>query len=228
MRSDSSPDATALQLELLPDAGHGPPVAPNLIALTDRGSVLLMDQGYFERERQFHNVFLLEDYDGVPRHPERALSICEVVQQKGLRAIRWSEVADSLAPLAPDDVLVVDTIGQLQCFYAACDVAFVGGSLVPHGGQNMLEPAALGRAVIFGPHTANFRRDVELLLTADAVVQVPDRAQFATHLESLLRDEQLCAGYGERARRVIAQNQGATARTFDLVVDLVDAARHER
>lgn len=163
----------------------------------------------------------------VPRHPERSPSICEAVQHAGLRAVCWSEVADGLAPLADDDVLVVDTIGQLQRFYAACDVAFVGGSLVPHGGQNMLEPAALGRAVIFGPHTANFRRDVELLLAADAVVQVPDRAQFAKHLQALLTDEQLCAGYGERARQVITQNQGATARTFDLVVDLVDAARHD-
>jgi len=164
----------------------------------------------------------------VPRHPERSASICEVVEKNGLCPVRWSEVAGELRPLRAEDVLVVDTIGQLQRFYAACDVAFVGGSLVPHGGQNMLEPAALGRAVIFGPHTANFRRDVELLLAADAVVQVQDRSQFAEQLQALLCDEQLCAGYGERARRVITHNQGATTRTFDLVVDLVDAHRRER
>jgi 3-deoxy-D-manno-octulosonic-acid transferase len=164
----------------------------------------------------------------VPRHPERSASICDLVRQKGLHPVRWSEVAAERSPLGEDDVVVVDVIGQLQRFYAACDVAFVGGSLVPHGGQNMLEPAALGRAVIFGPHTANFRRDVELLLAADAVVQVRDRPEFVEQLEVLLGDDKLCSEYGERARRVITQNQGATTRTFDLVVDLVDASGRER
>jgi len=71
MRSDTSPDATSLQLELVPEAGHGPSAVTSLVALTDRGSVLLMDQGYMERERQFHNVLLLEDYEGIPLHPEK-------------------------------------------------------------------------------------------------------------------------------------------------------------
>lgn len=165
----------------------------------------------------------------VPRHPERSPTICEMVQQKGLPFVRWSEVSESLPPLADDAVVIVDTIGQLQRFYAACDVAFVGGSLVPHGGQNMLEPAALGRATLFGPHTANFRRDVELLLAADAVIQVADRAAFEQALERLLRDEEQCRMLGERARKVITANQGATARTLDLVADLVaeSAARPE-
>ena len=135
--------------------------------------------------------------------------------------MRWSEVAGALAELASDDVVVVDTIGQLQRFYAACDVAYVGGSLVPHGGQNMLEPAAQERAVLFGPHTDNFQRDVELLLAADAVVQVPDREAFPEALASLLGAPELCRQYGRRARAVISRNQGATLRTLDLVVDLV-------
>lgn len=160
----------------------------------------------------------------VPRHPERSQSICEMVAQKGLQPVRWTEYRDRLQPLPANSVLVVDTIGQLQRFYAACDVAFVGGSLVPHGGQNMLEPAALGRATIFGPHTANFRRDVELLLAADAVVQVADREQFTVALERLLRDSQYCRLLGERGRQVITANQGATARTLDLVVDLLGAS----
>ncbi|MFK7740656.1 MAG: 3-deoxy-D-manno-octulosonic acid transferase [Planctomycetota bacterium] len=163
----------------------------------------------------------------VPRHPERSPQVCEAVQQAGLRAVRWSEVyggASSPGPLAPGDVVVVDTIGQLQRFYTACDVAFVGGSLIPHGGQNMLEPAALGRAVLFGPHTDNFRRDVELLLTAEAVVQVANAEQFRVELERLLRDDDRCRAFGERARRVIEQNQGATLRTLDLVQDLLGPA----
>ena len=161
----------------------------------------------------------------VPRHPERAPQVCEQVRAAGRTPVRWSEAGAARAPLHPGAVVVVDTIGQLQRFYAAGDVAFVGGSLVPHGGQNMLEPAALGRAVLFGPHTANFRRDVELLHAADAVVQVPDRAAFALELDRLLRDTALRHQLGARARAVIAANRGATVRTLDLVADLLGPAR---
>jgi 3-deoxy-D-manno-octulosonic-acid transferase len=161
----------------------------------------------------------------VPRHPERAAAIAEQVAAVGRPVVRWSEVRDRLPPLAQDTVVVVDTIGQLQRFYAGADVAFVGGSLIPHGGQNMLEPAAQGRAVIFGPHTTNFRRDVELLLAAEAVVQVPDRRAFARELGHLLRDPARRAAFGARAIQVIADNQGATARTFERVVDLLPPSR---
>jgi 3-deoxy-D-manno-octulosonic-acid transferase len=157
----------------------------------------------------------------VPRHPERAPAIVEQVHAVGATVVRWSEVQTGLPALVPGAVVLVDTIGQLQRFYAACDVAFVGGSLIPHGGQNMLEPAAQGRAVIFGPHTTNFRRDVELLRTAEAVVQVPDRAAFARELGVLLRDGPRREALGARARAVIADNQGATERTLDLVTDLL-------
>lgn len=163
----------------------------------------------------------------VPRHPERAASICEQVTAAGRTFVRWSGVGETLPPLGPA-VVVVDTIGQLQRFYAACDVAFVGGSLIPHGGQNMLEPAALGRAVIFGPHTTNFRRDVELLLEAQAVVQVADREAFTEQLGQLLTDGDRRTLLGDRARQVIAQNQGATTRTFDLVEGLLGQPRPQQ
>ncbi len=157
----------------------------------------------------------------VPRHPERSASIAELVAAAGGRPVRWSEAGAALPALSPDEVVVVDTIGQLQRFYAACDVAFVGGSLIPHGGQNMLEPCAQGRATIFGPHTTNFRRDVELLRAADAVVQVDDRAAFAPALLALLQDGARRAELGAKAQRVIRDNQGATARTLDLVAGLL-------
>jgi 3-deoxy-D-manno-octulosonic-acid transferase len=159
----------------------------------------------------------------VPRHPERSPSIAETVRALGRTCVRWSEVGDAFPPLSPDAVVLVDTIGQLQRFYAACDVAFVGGSLIPHGGQNMLEPAALGRAVVFGPHTTNFRRDVELLLANDAVVQVPGREALAPVLQALLADAERRQALGTRAREVIEQNRGATVRTLDLVTDLLGA-----
>jgi 3-deoxy-D-manno-octulosonic-acid transferase len=159
----------------------------------------------------------------VPRHPERTGVICEQVRATGWCPVRWSQASPqaTLPRLGDRDVVVVDTIGQLQRFYAACDVAFVGGSLIPHGGQNMLEPAAQGLATVFGPHTANFRRDVELLLAADAAIQVRDPAEFARTLRQLFEDVGMRERLGERARKVIESNRGATERTLELVMPLL-------
>ena len=118
-------------------------------------------------------------------------------------------------------MLIVDTIGQLQRFYAACDIAFVGGSLIPHGGQNMLEPAAQGRAVVFGPHTSNFRTDVELLLQAGAAIQVADRPALVQALRTLVDQPERRRDLGQRAAAVIADNQGATQRTLDHIGSLL-------
>ena len=159
----------------------------------------------------------------VPRHPERAAAIAEQLVAAGAEVVRWSSCGEVLPPLVAGAVVLVDTIGQLQRFYVACDLAFVGGSLIPHGGQNMLEPAAQGRATVFGPHTTNFRRDVELLLAADAVVQVADRTALVAALRQLLRDAGRRAELGANAQRVIAENQGATARTLELTAGLLGA-----
>lgn len=159
----------------------------------------------------------------VPRHPERSATVCEQLAAAGERPLRWSGVKDTAAlpAIAADDVVVVDVIGQLQRFYAASDLAFVGGSLIPHGGQNMLEPAALGVATLFGPHTTNFHRDVEILLAAGGAIQIEDRAALASELAALCRDPGRRAELGRNARTVIAENQGATARTLDLVTALL-------
>ncbi|MBK8096688.1 MAG: 3-deoxy-D-manno-octulosonic acid transferase [Planctomycetes bacterium] len=157
----------------------------------------------------------------VPRHPERAAAVCEVVWAAQRMPVRWSESSAMTSTLDAGAVVVVDTIGQLQRFYAACDVAFVGGSLVPHGGQNMLEPAAQGRAVVFGPHTANFRTDVELLLREHAAIQVQDSAGLVTELRRLFGEADWRHRLGERAKRVIADNRGATERTLELIRPLL-------
>lgn len=159
----------------------------------------------------------------VPRHPERAAAVCEAVRETGLQPLCWSALPEPPRALDDDHVVVVDGIGQLQRFYAACDVAFVGGSLVPHGGQNMLEPAAQGRAVVFGPHTSNFRTDVELLLGQDAAVQVASVQDLTTALQQLFASPERRRVLGEHALSVIAENQGATERTLDLIAPLLGA-----
>ncbi|MGA1523523.1 MAG: 3-deoxy-D-manno-octulosonic acid transferase [Planctomycetota bacterium] len=153
----------------------------------------------------------------VPRHPDRAPAVAEQVRARGVPLTVWSEIGERRPALPPGGVVLVDAIGHLEAFYGAADLVFVGGSLVPHGGQNMLEPAALGRAVVFGPHTDNFRADVELLLGADAAVVVPDRAALEDAFEALLTDPDRCRGLGERAVAMIRANQGATTRTRDLI-----------
>jgi 3-deoxy-D-manno-octulosonic-acid transferase len=155
----------------------------------------------------------------VPRHPERAPAVCEALAAQGHVVVRWTG-NPARTPLSAHDVVLVDTIGQLQKFYAAADVAFVGGSLIPHGGQNMLEPAAQGRAVVFGPHIDNFRTDVDLLLHAQAAIQVADDAQLARELAALFGAASAREQLGARARQVITANQGATMRTLEQIASI--------
>ncbi len=159
----------------------------------------------------------------VPRHPERSTAVVDSLRAHGFRTVRWSECnAGDLPKLGNSAVVVVDTIGRLETFYGACDVAFVGGSLVPHGGQNMMEPAALGKPTLFGPHTENFRTDVELLLSADAAVQVEGIESLRPALLRLLEDRTERERIAHRAIDVIRSNQGATDRTLGLLRPLLD------
>ncbi|MEI6130954.1 MAG: 3-deoxy-D-manno-octulosonic acid transferase, partial [Planctomycetota bacterium] len=101
------------------------------------------------------------------------------------------------------------------------DVTFVGGSLIPRGGQNMLEPAAQGRAVLFGPHVDNFRNDVDLLLQKDAALQVNDDQELARCLRELFESSDKRDELGKRAKLVITENQGATMRTLQQIASLL-------
>lgn len=157
----------------------------------------------------------------VPRHPERTQAILAQLGDRHGPVVRWSHVQQSLDPLPEDAIVLVDTIGQLQRFYGACDLAFVGGSLVPHGGQNMLEPSALGLPVVFGMHTFNFRSDVELLMQSRAAVQVRNPQELEAALAELLNDPCQRAELGARARQVIERNLGATQRTLEQVSELL-------
>ena len=134
----------------------------------------------------------------VPRHPQRFAPVADLVRRRGLRFERRSS-----GHAVPRDVpvLLVDTVGELAALYAAVDVAFVGGSLVPVGGHNLLEPAALGIPVVTGPHQANAREVAQLLVREKAVVQVADAAGLAAQLEALFADPALRRRLGARTRR---------------------------
>ena len=121
-------------------------------------------------------------------------------------------------------VVLVDTIGELGALWGLADVAFVGGSLDgQRGGQNMIEPAAYGAAVVFGPHVWNFQDTVERLLAADAAMQVADAAELEVAIRRLLADALERQRLGQAARQLVQAQQGATARTIEVLSDLTKA-----
>ncbi len=160
----------------------------------------------------------------VPRHPQRFAAVADLLNRRGLKFERRS----SGNPVRPDAaVLLVDTVGELMTLYAAADVAFVGGSLVPVGGHNLLEPAALGVPVITGPHQSNARQVAELLCREDALVQVADSGELARQLKALFADPARRLKLAARAEDVVAANRGSLARLLDLSESLL-AGRHDR
>lgn len=145
-----------------------------------------------------------------PRHPERFDEVASLMEQLGIRSCRRSQWnGESLAGGA----MLVDSIGELSALYALADVAFVGGSLVPRGGHNILEPAQHGVAVVTGNHTENFREIVELFQSRDAV-RVVGLAELPLTLIQLLRDESERRALGRRAEEASRSQFGATVRTL--------------
>lgn len=145
----------------------------------------------------------------VPRHPERFDRAADLATRAGFPLVRRSAGAPCAGATA---VFLGDTMGELQIFLAAADAAFVGGSLVPVGGHNLLEASAVGVPVATGPHVFNFAAIAELLIGAGAAVQVPDAAGLADLMSRWLVDAPLRARIGERGREVVARNRGALGR----------------
>jgi 3-deoxy-D-manno-octulosonic-acid transferase len=163
------------------------------------------------RVRQRHSQALLVL---VPRHPRRFAEVDAWLKREAVDFVRWTQ-ADTLTERT--EVLLVDSMGQLLDFYAAADVAFVGGSLVPVGGHNLLEPAALARPVLTGPGHANARDVLKALLAADGVRVVADGEQLGRAVAELLADADARARLGANALQVVTAGRGAAARTIGLL-----------
>ncbi|RMG56175.1 MAG: 3-deoxy-D-manno-octulosonic acid transferase [Gammaproteobacteria bacterium] len=160
---------------------------------------------------------LLEDFPDallilVPRHPERFDDVARQIEARGLAFRRRSSGA---LPGGGDSVYLGDTLGELLAFYAAADVAFVGGSLVPHGGHNPLEPAALGVPVITGPHWHNFAAIYPALLEQGAAFEVGGAEALAAALQHCLGDPVARDRAGEAGRQFVETNRGALQRTLE-------------
>jgi 3-deoxy-D-manno-octulosonic-acid transferase len=149
-----------------------------------------------------------------PRHPERAGEVEDLIRGRGLAAARRSRLPGDGPPGA---VVILDTVGELAALYALAEVVFVGGSLVPVGGHNVLEPAMRGKPVLVGPHTSNFREGAELLERSGGGLVVKDGPELERELTRLLEDRDLGRRMGEAARHAFTGRQGAVGATVDLV-----------
>ena len=154
----------------------------------------------------------------VPRHPDRFDAVADLLSR---RAMRFTRHGSGALPGAATRVVLVDTVGELGALYAAADVAFVGGSLVPIGGHNLLEPAALGLPVLTGPSYSNSRDIARLLIQQGAALQVADTRELAAAVARLLGDPKERQRMGAIGRRIIESNRGAVARLLWLIESLL-------
>jgi len=176
----------------------------------------------------------------VPRHPERFDAVARLLDASNLPWLRRSQFQSkqgmseverqrphsasgspqSLDPFHPSDdrpILLVDTVGELSAWWGVATIAFVGGSFGSRGGQNMIEPAAYGAAVSFGPNTWNFRDIVAALLAAEAAVVVNDGEALASFVRRCLEEPEFAAALGQQAQSLVRSNLGATSRTITLL-----------
>ena len=160
-----------------------------------------------------------------PRHPNRCEAVGQLLHSRGVSFVRRSTLKEGetelTSQLAAAEVLLLDTIGELAGLFQVADVVFMGGSLAPTGGHNLLEPAYWAKAVIFGPHMENFRDMAELFLAERAALQVQDSAGLARCVLDLLGDDALRNQTGREAKQVLERESGATRRVLDQLAKLL-------
>lgn len=152
----------------------------------------------------------------VPRHPQRFDEVARLLEARGIRYVRRSQLENGA--VSPDTQVVLgDSMGELFAYYATCDIAYIGGSLLPYGGQNLIEAASLGKPVLIGPHTFNFAEASELAIAEGAALRVADGADLARELQRLLGDEPRRAAMAQAGLNFSSRHRGATARLMALI-----------
>jgi 3-deoxy-D-manno-octulosonic-acid transferase len=210
-----------IKSDLIPPEGGGDALWQRLLGLdegepvwvagsTHRGEEAIVLDVYLRLRARVPTLTLVL----APRHPERVAEVERLVRERRLQPVRRSGLPKSQARGA---VIIVDTVGELAQIYRVASVVFVGGSLAPTGGHNMLEPALLRKPVLFGPHTTNFRESAELLLEAGGALVVRDGAELEAHMAALLVDAERCRLMGEAAFKAVAGRRGAIKHTLELV-----------
>jgi 3-deoxy-D-manno-octulosonic-acid transferase len=210
LKSDLLPEASPDDARWRERLGLGADARLWIAGSTHRGEEALVLDAFAQARARCPQLALIL----APRHPERTGEVEALIRERGLGAVRRSRLPGDTAPGA---IVILDTVGELAALYALAEVVFVGGSLVPVGGHNVLEPAMRGKPVLTGPHTSNFREGVELLQRSGGGLVVKDGADLARELRRLLEDRDLARRMGEAARLAFAGRQGAVSATLDLV-----------
>ena len=189
---------------------------PILMAGSTRaGEERIVLRAFTEIKTEMNGILLVL----APRHPERFDQVAELCSEFHLALVRRSQ----RILCAPDiDVYLVDTMGDLPQFYAAADIAFVGGSLLPFGGHNVLEPASLGTPVLVGPHTYNFSEACRLLESGGALRVVADAASFVEAALQWFADSNERDRIGNAGKGIVRQHRGATQRTVEIIHKLMN------
>jgi 3-deoxy-D-manno-octulosonic-acid transferase len=201
---------------------HGPqiegakPFAPIwLAASTHPGEDKVIAAAYKELLGPYPALQLLL----APRHPQRASDLARLLARRGFNYQLWSGLKAG-QEIRRHPVVIIDTIGDLFTLYGMADIAFVGGSLVPHGGQNILEPAAWGRVPIYGPYLENFLWAQDILEAAGAGIRVTDAASLAQAVRHLLDHPEIRGKLGRQAQAALIPHQGAARRQAELIAAL--------
>lgn len=155
----------------------------------------------------------------VPRHPERFEHVAKQLDESG---VKWQLRSQLEGSMSDARVLLVDTVGELAGWWGLADVAFVGGSMGTRGGQNMIEPAAYGAAVCFGPNTHNFKEVTQRMMAREAAGVVDSGPEMTSFVERCLVDPDWAAAMGQRAAALVAENRGALNKTIDLLAPTID------
>jgi len=189
-----------------------------LAASTHEGEEAMVLEAHRQLLARFPELLLVL----VPRHPERFDHVAELIRKNELSLCR--RTSDMAVP-ASAQVFLGDTMGELMQFYAASDIALVGGSLVPIGGHNLLEPAALGLPILTGPHTFNAEEIADQFIADDACRVVESVADIVDEVGNLMLDEAAARALGKAASRLIDENRGALAELMDVIRPLLSGER---
>lgn len=205
------PNINKLDLETLEQVYQKPAVSKIIVAGSTHAGEEEALVGVFQKLRQQHPSLSLVL---IPRHPERCRQLCDELTRNGIATILRTSLNELQHPLPTETVLVVDTVGEVLKFYSWADIIFVGGSLVPVGGHNILEASLIKKAVLFGPYMNNFKEIVKLIKEAYGGIQVKDADDLYHYANLLLNNPEEAQRLGENGFQLLAENRGATARTI--------------
>jgi 3-deoxy-D-manno-octulosonic-acid transferase len=208
---------------VLRQAGMKPGALAVVGGSTHAGEEAILAEQFLRLRASFPDLFLVL----VPRHFERSREVGRELEARGVRFAYRSDMR-SRQGIAPReaDCLIVNTTGELKYFYEHATVVFVGKSLTAEGGQNPIEPGALGKAMVFGPNMQNFAEVAGSLVQQNGAVQVRDAAELEKALGELLADEARRKQLGRNALQVVHENLGAVDRTVDMIVETLAASDH--